>query len=72
MKERMTIEEIERQGYHYDHTACHRGYTRVSERGVGVPYEGRFGVGYVVPLGVHRKANGKPSSQYEDIAYYVK
>jgi len=72
MKMAMTVAEIEKQGCHYDHTACRIGYTRVAERGVGVPYNGRFGIGYVVPLGAHRKANGKPSSKYEDIAYYVK
>lgn len=72
MEKTMTVEEIEKQGYHYDHMASRMGYTRVAERGIGVPYNGRFGIGYVVPLGPHRKANGKQSSKYEDIAYYVK
>ena len=72
MEKVMTIDEILKQGYHYDHTATRMGYTRVAERGVGKPYKGRFGVGYIVPIGTHHKANGKPSSKYEDIAYYVK
>ena len=46
----MTVAETKKQDYHYDHTACHIGYTRVAERGIGVPYNGRFGIGYVVPL----------------------
>lgn len=72
MEKTMTIEEIKKQGYHYDHTASRKGYTRVAERGIGVPYKGRFGVGYVVSMGPIQRSNGKPSSQYEYIAYYVK
>lgn len=72
MEKRMTVEEIVKQGYHYDHIACRKGYTRVAERGIGQPYKGRFGTGYVVALGCHQKGNGKASSQYEDIAYYIK
>lgn len=72
MEKVMTVDEILAQGYHYDHTATRKGYTRVAERGIGSPYKGRFGVGYIVPIGRYCKANGKPSSQYERIEYYVK
>ena len=72
MEKKMTVEEIVKQGYHCDHIACRKGYTRVAERGIGQPYKGRFGTGYVVALGCHQKGNGKASSQYEDIAYYIK
>ena len=45
MEKVMTVDEILAQGYHYDHTATRKGYTRVAERGIGSPYKGRFGVG---------------------------
>ena len=72
MEKVMTVDEILAQGYHYDHTATRKGYTRVAERGIGSPYKGRFGTGYIVPVGRYCKANGKASSQYERIEYYVK
>ena len=68
-----TIKSLKNQGYVYHHTACRRGYTRVAECGIAQPYRGRFGVGYIVPMGRHSHlGSGKLSTQYEDIAYYVK
>ena len=66
-----TIHDLKNQGYAYHHTACRRGYTRVLECGIPQPYKGKFGVGYIVPMGRHA-VNGRLSTQYEDIAYYVK
>lgn len=63
MEKTMTVDEILTQGCHYDHTASRKGYTRVAERGFGKPYSGRFGTGYVVPVGPLQKPNGKPSVQ---------
>ena len=69
----MTVQEIEKEGYKYHHTASCRGYTRVEDRGTAVPYKGRFGVGYVVFLGPHYHFGScKGSTNYQDIAYYVK
>ena len=67
----MTIEDIERDGYRLHHAATRKGYTRVAERGVPVPYSGRFGTGYIVPFGPVDKG-GKESTQYESIGYYIK
>lgn len=66
-EKRLTIKQIKKAGYEYHHTACRKGYTRVKERGYGERYSGRFGTGYIVPLGRH-----KLSTVYEDIAYYIK
>ena len=64
----MTLRIIKSLGYELHHTACRKGYTRVADRGIGKKYKGRFGKGYIVPLGEHY---GR-STVYEDIAYYVK
>ena len=68
----MNEKEIENAGYRYHHTAIHRGYTRVDERGIGVPYKGRFGEGYKVFLGQYISPWGKKSTMYQCVAYYVK
>ena len=70
--ETLTVERIKEMGFKFHHRATRMGYTRVADRGVPVPYEGRFGNGYVVPVGAHMKANGVKSSKYEDIDYYLK
>jgi len=67
----MTAKELEKNGYRYHHTASRRGYTRVADIGTVMPYKGRFGTGYIMFLGKHYK-NGRSSTQFEDIAYYVK
>lgn len=67
----MTVEEIEKNGYRFHHSAVRKRYTRVAERNVPRPYNGRFGIGYIVSLGPVVR-DGKASTQYEDIAYYIK
>lgn len=53
--------------YKYHHTASRRGYARKELLGTYEPYKGRFGEGYIKRCGCH---NG--STNYEDIAYYIK
>ena len=66
----MTKKEL-KNAYYLHHKASRRGYTRVADIGKIIPYKGRFGTGYIMLLGQHFR-NGKYSTQYEDIAYYVK
>lgn len=63
----MTIDEIKQAGYVYHHTAARKHYTRKAERYIGTPYKGRFGTGYIVPVGRHNR-----SSTYENIEYWIK
>lgn len=67
----MTINDIENAGYRSHHSAVRKNYTRVAERNIPRPYNGRFGTGYVVSLGPVIR-DGKASTQYEGIAYYIK
>ena len=71
-EEILSVGGIVSAGYEFHHRATRMGYTRADEIGVPVPYKGRYGAGYVVPAGRHVKSNGRPSSQYEDIDYYIK
>lgn len=72
MKIKSTRDLVE-QGYHLHHSATRRGYTSVELRGkVATPYKGRFGNGYIVPMGRYTKDGYKFSTNYEVISYYVK
>lgn len=52
--------------YKYRHSACRRGYCRVSEIGTTEDYNGKFGTGIIVRNG---RYNG--STRYESISYYI-
>ena len=67
-----SIQDLKSNGYHLHHNGNRMGYTRVADRGIPVPYKGRFGEGYIVPIGPMVKANGVNSSKYEIIQYWVK
>ena len=67
MNEHPTLDEIKKAGYIFHHDATRKHHTRKADRFIGEPYKGRFGTGYIVPVGRYRK-----SSTYEVIEYYVK
>lgn len=49
------------------HDASRRGYVRVSDIGKILPYEGKFGCGYIELIGRHNN-----STYYKSIRYWIK
>lgn len=64
---KMSVAQLNKAGYLYHHSASERGYTRVSDIGLVIPYTGKYGQGYKRYIGCYRG-----STQYTTIEYWIK